>query len=110
MATTQIPAKGARVSTTRESCESGAVDGEKQFVTLINIQDGQAPRTPVMEPDNSAMHLARFEVPPGPLTLLKHNRSIHLRGNGKDNGGPPDNVELAPMPELAQRMTWWQWE
>lgn len=43
MAYTQVPAKGSNVDITRESCESTAVDRERQYRTFINIMDGAKP-------------------------------------------------------------------
>jgi len=70
MVMSQVPASGAAVDDGVESCDSSSVSGEKQFVTLVNIQDGKAPREPLIKDATIDKNLTRFEAPPGGLLGL----------------------------------------
>lgn len=105
---TQIPAKGSRLDPAVESCEGGAVDKERQFVTFINIMDGQAPRVPIID---GVSDLARYSMPPGALTMIVKDNRIHMRGRQPKPGGTgTDLVEekMRRMPEMSLRPNWRQ--
>ncbi|ACM33974.1 pilus assembly protein [[Acidovorax] ebreus] len=108
MVPTQIPAKGSRLDPAIESCEGGAVDKESQYVTFINIMDGQAPRVPIIDGPNG---LARYGMPPGALTMIVKGNRIHMRGRQPKQGGTGSDLveeKMRRMPEMSLRPNWRQ--
>jgi type IV pilus assembly protein PilY1 len=108
MVPTQIPAKGSRLDPNVESCEGGAVDRESQYVTFINIMDGQAPRVPIIDGPNG---LARYTMPPGALTMIVKGSRIHMRGRQPKPGGTGSDLveeKMRRMPEMSLRPNWRQ--
>ncbi|GAD24268.1 pilus assembly protein [Acidovorax sp. MR-S7] len=108
MVPTQIPAKGSRLDPNVESCEGGAVDRESQYVTFINIMDGQAPRVPIIDGPNG---LARYTMPPGALTMIVKGNRIHMRGRQPKPGGTGSDLveeKMRRMPEMSLRPNWRQ--
>ena len=104
----QIPAKGSRLDPSVESCEGGAVDKETQYVTFINIMDGQAPRVPIIDGPTG---LARYSMPPGALTMITKDNRIHMRGRQPKPGGTGSNLveeKMRRMPEMSLRPNWRQ--
>lgn len=104
----QIPAKGSRLDPAVESCEGGAVDKESQYVTFINIMDGRAPRVPIID---GPAGLARFNVPPGALTMVVRESSVHVRGRQPKPGGSGSDLieeKMRRMPEMSMRPNWRQ--
>lgn len=104
----QIPAKGSRLDPSVESCEGGAVDKETQYVTFINIMDGQAPRVPIIDGPTG---LARYSMPPGALTMITKDNRIHMRGRQPKPGGTGSDLveeKMRRMPEMSLRPNWRQ--
>ncbi|QYY24715.1 pilus assembly protein [Diaphorobacter sp. MNS-0] len=104
----QIPAKGSRLDPSVESCEGGAVVKETQYVTFINIMDGQAPRVPIIDGPTG---LARYSMPPGALTMITKDNRIHMRGRQPKPGGTGSDLveeKMRRMPEMSLRPNWRQ--
>ena len=103
----QVPASGTN-NPDVESCEGGPAESEKQYVTFINIMDGQAPRVSIIDgPDG----LARFNVPRGALTLLTRLDRIHVQGRESAAGGGGTTLKeekMRRMPEMSLRPNWRQ--
>lgn len=109
----QVPAKGSRLDPNVESCESGSVDDERQFMTFINIMDGKRPSVQLIDTDKSGTYnltpdkgASRMTVPPGAITMIKKGDKMVVSGTKKD--GTKDEEELALMPEVSMRPSWRQ--
>ena len=103
----QIPASGT-TNPDVESCEGSSAESEKQYVTFINIMDGQAPRVPIIDGPKG---LARFNVPRGALTLLTRLDRIHVQGREPAAGGGGTTLKeekMRRMPEMSMRPNWRQ--
>jgi len=111
----QIPSKGANNMANVESCDSATPDAEKQYMTLINIQDGEPPREELVHRGGSTtpdgVILSRFEVPAGGITstiLRKADGQEVIRTRGKDALGNVVDEETRRMPETPLRPNWRQ--
>lgn len=107
----QIPARdgGGTPTGQAESCEASAADGERQFLTLLNIMDGRRPSVPLMDANGDAVYSAadqgvhRMTTAPGTRSQFVRGERIIFRG-GED--GAQDR--LARMPEQPVRPSWRQ--
>jgi len=117
----QVPTAGSAV----ESCDPADLPPNgKQFVTYINIQDGKAPRASVIGSTATSVgstassatqmaSLARFEMPPTPLTYVDYGNSLQPLMAKKAMASPKAGAELETeplnrMPEEAFRTQWRQ--
>ncbi|CAB5719559.1 Tfp pilus assembly protein, tip-associated adhesin PilY1 [Delftia tsuruhatensis] len=108
---TQVPPRGAidgGPAGTQETCNATAVDGERQFLTLLNIMDGKRPSVQVMDTNGDGVYNAadgnmhRMTVSKGAQTQIIQGERIVMKGD-KDE----ENI-LARMPEQPARPSWRQ--
>ncbi|CAB5656669.1 Tfp pilus assembly protein, tip-associated adhesin PilY1 [Delftia tsuruhatensis] len=109
---TQIPAQGDGIDGVaagpQETCEATAVNGERQFLTLLNIMDGKRPSVQVMDTNGDGVYNAadgnmhRMTVSKGAQTQIIQGERIVMKGD-KDE----ENI-LARMPEQPARPSWRQ--
>lgn len=105
----QVPAKGADVDPNTESCESVAVDEERQWLTQINIMDGLRPSVQIIDYNNDGMYtdadanVSRIKVSKG-----SHNQVA--QGDKVQDLNVKNEIELtmARMPEETMRPSWRQ--
>lgn len=100
----QVPAKGSRTKSDVESCEQTAVDEERQYLTLINIMDGERPSIQLLDQNGDGFYdltsdnyVSRVQIPKG--------GHIQVTGKNKVTDG---TLELARMPEQSMRPSWRQ--
>jgi type IV pilus assembly protein PilY1 len=105
----QIPARAnGSADGTVETCEPGTVDGERQFLTLLNIMDGKRPSVQIMDSNGDGIYNAadgnvhRMTIYKGAQTqVVKGDRIINQGDNGERD-------VLARMPEQPARPSWRQ--
>ncbi|WP_336691941.1 pilus assembly protein [Delftia acidovorans] len=110
----QIPARsrmdidGVTGGRTVETCDPGSLEGEKQFLTLLNIMDGKRPSVQVLDSNGDGVYNAadggvhRMAISKGAQTQIVQGDRILVRG---DNG---EQHMLARMPEQPMRPSWRQ--
>ena len=105
-----IPAKGSRDDQVQtESCDVGVPTAAKQYLTLLNIMDGQRPSIPLMDANNDGMYTAldllvnRVTLDPGPQQMVKLNG-----GSNGDTRIKIQDLMMRDFPEKATRPTWRQ--
>ena len=109
----QVPAKGSRTKSDAESCEQTAVDEERQYLTLINIMDGERPSVQLLDQNGDGSYdlaldnyVSRAQVAKGGHIQVTGKNKVTDIGNGETtNGG---TLELARMPEQSMRPSWRQ--
>lgn len=107
----QIPARagGGTPTGQAESCEASAADGERQFLTLLNIMDGRRPSVPLMDANGDAVYSAadqsvhRMTTAPGTSSQFIRGERIIFRGAKNEA-----QDRLARMPEQPVRPSWRQ--
>ncbi|GGH57996.1 type IV pilus biogenesis factor PilY1 [Comamonas phosphati] len=105
---TQVPAKGSNADAGRESCDSAAVDQERQYRTLINIMDGARPSVQIVDQngdgllDASDLQVSRTQVSRGSHLLIAR------KGKAMDIDAGNRSELLARMPEQSLRPSWRQ--
>lgn len=111
----QVPAQGSRTDANVESCESGAVQGEKQYLTLLNIMDGKRPSVQIMDTNGNGTYdlssdqgASRISTTKGDQTTIKVGDKITLYGDKDPKTGQPRKDDLAVMPEESLRPSWRQ--
>ncbi|MDR1967670.1 MAG: pilus assembly protein PilC [Burkholderiaceae bacterium] len=113
LAYTQVPAHDPNASdatTATQTCDPPtAVSNELQFRTLINIMDGNQPKTPLVDMNGDGLYVSndslgsRKEVPPG--SHLRVVKDKHRIRDLTPNAAPED---LARPGELSLRPSWRQ--
>ena len=109
----QVPAKGSRTKSDAESCEQTAVDEERQYLTLINIMDGERPSVQLLDQNGDGSYdlaldnyVSRAQVAKGGhIQVTGKNKVTDIGNGGTTNGG---TLELARMPEQSMRPSWRQ--
>ena len=109
----QVPAKGSRTKIDAESCEQTAVDEERQYLTLINIMDGERPSVQLLDQNGDGSYdlaldnyVSRAQVAKGGhIQVTGKNKVTDIGNGGTTNGG---TLELARMPEQSMRPSWRQ--
>ena len=110
----QVPAKGSDVQEDVESCESGSVDEERQYQTLINIMDGKRPTVQIFDANGDGLYtLADGGISRTPVTKGPHTSVIipPLPGGPStitDIDVNNNKRALARMPEQSLRPSWRQ--
>lgn len=120
----QVPAKGSDVDPNVESCESTAVDAERQYRTFTNIMDGKAPSVQIVDKNKDGKYdmtsgdgisvtgsdgkskfvgFSRSLVAKGPHSIIKKDKYKNIDIDAKNN-----KEELAAMPEESLRPSWRQ--
>lgn len=108
----QIPARGSEdgiVTGTAETCEASTVNGERQFLTLLNIMDGKRPSVQIMDANGDGLYSAadqgvhRMTTSKGAQSQFLQGDRIIFQGGKND---PQD--KLARMPEQPVRPSWRQ--
>ena len=104
----QVPAKGTNARADVESCESTTVDSERQYLTLINIMDGQRPSVQLMDLNGDGIYdtttdkyVSRQKIEKGAHTRIVDGK--HIKDIGKS-----EEFKLARMPEQSMRPSWRQ--
>jgi len=104
----QVPAKGSNTKEGVESCESSTVDAEVQYLTLINIMDGQRPSVQLMDLNGDGIYdttadkyVSRQKIEKGAHTRIVDGK--HIKDIGKS-----EEFKLARMPEQSMRPSWRQ--
>lgn len=104
----QVPAKGALVESTTESCESTSVDEERQARLLINIMDGKAPSVQLVDANKDGL----YNSDDGGVSYSVVSKGSHIlikQGNKMNDIDAKNNKEaLALMPEQTLRPSWRQ--
>ena len=104
-----VPAKGSDKESDKESCEAVSPDEERQFMTMVNIMDGEKPSVQIMDINGDSLFDAldnnanRMKVTKGSNTII---------ATGKDTNTLIDNNDkkkvLARLPEQSMRPSWRQ--
>lgn len=107
----QIPARAHAETSTgdaQETCDATVIDGERQFLTLLNIMDGKRPSVPIMDANGDGLYSAadqgahRMETAPGAKSLIIQGERIVMKGGD-------DALDLLTrMPEQPARPSWRQ--
>ena len=108
---TQVPAKGSNASATNvETCDAASVDGERQYMTLINIMDGKRPSVQILDANSDNLYTAagdlsvsRLQVSNGPHNIVKKDKFENVDIDSKNK-----KIEMAAMPEQSLRPSWRQ--
>jgi type IV pilus assembly protein PilY1 len=108
---TQAPAKGSNASATSvETCDAASVDGERQYMTLINIMDGKRPSVQILDANSDNLYTAagdlsvsRLQVSNGPHNIVKKDKFENVDIDSKNK-----KIEMAAMPEQSLRPSWRQ--
>ena len=105
----QVPAKGSDAQEGVESCESGSVDEERQYLTFMNLMDGKRPSVQIVDAngdglyDSSDSGISRTQVTKGPHNLIATGTDKNTDIDVKNN-----KEELARLPEQSLRPSWRQ--
>lgn len=106
----QVPAKGSTnaSATPEETCTVTTVDGERQYLTLINLMDGKRPQVQLMDKNGDGLYnssddsVSRISLTSGAQTAVTRGDKIVNQGaNGRED-------VFARMPEEALRPSWRQ--
>ena len=108
---TQVPAKGSNATATSvETCDAASVDGERQYMTLINIMDGKRPYVQILDANSDNLYTAagdlsvsRLQVSNGPHNIVKKDKFENVDIDSKNK-----KIEMAAMPEQSLRPSWRQ--
>lgn len=105
----QVPAKGSNVDPNVESCESVAVDGERQYRTLVNIMDGKRPTVQIVDMNGDGIYNLSTDQGVSRAAVTKGSHNLITKGtriNDFDTKG--GKTILARMPEQSLRPSWRQ--
>lgn len=106
---TQVPAKGSDADPDVESCETIAVDEERQWLTLLNIMDGKRPSIQLIDYNNDGKYGAGDDDV-SRVKIAKGAHNLIIQGNKVQDINVKNELELemARMPEESSRPTWRQ--
>ena len=109
MVFSQIPAKGSDKESNKESCDAVSPDEERQFMTMVNIMDGEKPSVQIMDINGDSL----FDALDNNANRMKVSKGSNmLISTGKDTNTLIDNNDkkkvLARMPEQSMRPSWRQ--
>jgi len=105
----QVPAKGSNVDPNVESCESVAVDGERQYRTLINIMDGKRPSVQIVDMNGDGIYNLTTDQGVSRAAVSKGSHNLITKGNRiVDIDTKNVKTALARMPEQTLRPSWRQ--
>ncbi|WP_284334782.1 pilus assembly protein [Comamonas sp. NoAH] len=104
----QVPAKGSDKLNERESCESSAVDEERQYLTLINIMDGMRPSVQLMDRNGDGTFDLVADNGVSRMTIVKGAHRIINHATDSTDFGKGASFTLARMPEQSLRPSWRQ--
>jgi len=105
---TQVPAKGANQRQAVESCESSAVDEERQYLTMINIMDGKRPSVQLMDMNGDGFYDLSADHGVSRMRVVKGAHRIIGQVQHSTDYGKGDSFNLARMPEQSMRPSWRQ--
>ncbi len=105
----QIPARASSDNaSTQESCEASVVNGERQYLTLLNIMDGKRPSVQLMDANGDGLYGAE-DKNVHRMTVSKGAQSMIVRGDRMVlKGSRTDEDVCARMPEQPVRPSWRQ--
>lgn len=105
----QVPAKGSNVDPNVESCESVAVDSERQYRTLINIMDGKRPTVQIVDMNGDGIYSLVSDQGVSRAAVSKGSHNLITKGNRViDIDTKNVKTALARMPEQTLRPNWRQ--
>lgn len=109
MVFSQIPAKGSDKESNKESCDAVSPDEERQFMTMVNIMDGEKPSVQIMDINGDSL----FDALDNNANRMKISKGSNmLISTGKDTNTLIDNNDkkkvLARLPEQSMRPSWRQ--
>jgi type IV pilus assembly protein PilY1 len=105
----QVPAKGSDVDPKIESCDSSAVDNERQYRTLINIMDGKRPTVQIVDMNGDGFFNAISDQGVSRAAVSKGSHNLITKGNRIIDIDTKNKQEiLARMPEQTLRPSWRQ--
>lgn len=105
---TQVPAKGSNIQQTTESCESSAVDEERQYLTMLNIMDGKRPSVQLMDLNGDGLFDLTADKGVSRMRIVKGAHRIIGQIEHSTDYGKGDSFILARMPENSMRPSWRQ--
>ena len=105
---TQVPAKGANINSALESCESSAVDEERQYLTMLNIMDGMRPSVQLMDLNGDGFYDLVADHGVSRMRIVKGAHRIVGDTKHSTDFGKGDSFNLARMPEQSMRPSWRQ--
>ena len=86
------------------------MDGERQYMTLINIMDGKRPSVQILDANSDNLYTAagdlsvsRLQVSNGPHNIVKKDKFENVDIDSKNK-----KIEMAAMPEQSLRPSWRQ--
>lgn len=101
----QVPAKGSDKQNERESCESSAVDQERQYLTMLNIMDGKYSSVQLMDMSGDGFYdleadayVVRTQVSDGGNYGVQNEDGRYIN----------NELKLNLMPEQSLRPSWRQ--
>lgn len=105
----QIPAKGSDKESDKESCDAVSPDEERQFMTMVNIMDGEKPSVQIMDINGDSL----FDALDNNANRMKVSKGSNMViSTGKDTNTLIDNNDkkkvLARLPEQSMRPSWRQ--
>lgn len=107
----QIPARTSdgTPTGTEETCDASSADGERQFLTLLNIMDGKPPSVQLMDANGDNAYSAADQGVHRMTTSKGAQSQFVLGDRVLFKGGPEDQQDkLARMPEQPVRPNWRQ--
>lgn len=90
----QVPAKGSRTKSDAESCEQTAVDEERQYLTLINIMDGERPSIQLIDQNGDGFY-----------DLTSDNYVSRVQIAKEDIFKSPEKIKL-PILVMVEPLNW----
>lgn len=105
---TQVPAKGSDINSALESCESSAVDEERQYLTMLNIMDGMRPSVQLMDLNGDGFYDLAADHGVSRMRIVKGAHRIVGDTKHSTDFGKGDSFNLARMPEQSMRPSWRQ--
>ncbi|MNY84097.1 Neisseria PilC protein [compost metagenome] len=105
---TQVPAKGSDINSALESCESSAVDEERQYLTMLNIMDGMRPSVQLMDLNGDGFYDLVADHGVSRMRIVKGAHRIVGDTKHSTDFGKGDSFNLARMPEQSMRPSWRQ--
>lgn len=105
----QVPAKGSNdtAAANVESCKLTSVDDERQYLTLVNIMDGERPSVQIMDRNGDGLYNASDDKV-SRMTISKGAQTMIIKGNKIINRGSKQDDVFARLPEQSLRPTWRQ--
>ncbi len=105
----QVPAKGSDVDPNVETCDSSAVDEERQYRTFINMMDGKSPSVQLVDVAGDGAFNATDGKRKSRRKVTKGSHNLINSGNKVEDIDVKNNREkLARMPEQSLRSVWRQ--